>query len=322
MLLSRRGIDLDAIRERRAALESWFTSPFKEPVFHRFHHVTSLDLNEVYAIVHALFQSPAAFVSKSRDLAKILYEYSTHPKVRHGECYVAYLKDCEVQGEFADAVAIFKTESKQPFIKVVNDDGNFTIAFDDGINLSRPEKGCIIFNVKSDDGYRICIVDNQNQGEAQYWKDAFLKVVPVADNYFHTSHYLTMARNFVTDRMDDEFEVSRADQIDYLNRSIDYFKKHEQFDEVEFASEVFEHRDVIKSFKSYKDDFQQENDLRMVGEFDISTAAVKRGARIFKSVLKLDKNFHVYIHGDRDLIERGTDPDGRKWYKLYYRDEA
>ena len=38
----------------------------------------------------------------------------------------------------------------------------------------------------------------------------------------------------------------------------------------------------------------------------------------FKSVLKLDKNFHIYIHGDRQLIEKGTDADGRKFYKVYY----
>ena len=55
--------------------------------------------------------------------------------------------------------------------------------------------------------------------------------------------------------------------------------------------------------------------------FDISSAAVKRQSRVFKSVLKLDKNFHIYIHGDRQLIERGTEKDGRKYYKIYYRDE-
>ena len=41
--------------------------------------------------------------------------------------------------------------------------------------------------------------------------------------------------------------------------------------------------------------------------FEISAQAVKRQARIFKSVLKLDKNFHIYIHGNRELIEKGFD---------------
>ena len=31
----------------------------------------------------------------------------------------------------------------------------------------------------------------------------------------------------------------------------------------------------------------------------------EEAGRVFKSVLKLDKNFHIYIHGDRNKIERG-----------------
>jgi hypothetical protein len=49
---------------------------------------------------------------------------------------------------------------------------------------------------------------------------------------------------------------------------------------------------------------------------------VKRQARIFKSVLKLDKNFHIYIHGDRNKIEHGVDESGRKFYKIFYEQET
>jgi len=56
--------------------------------------------------------------------------------------------------------------------------------------------------------------------------------------------------------------------------------------------------------------------------FEISNKAVKKQARVFKSVLKLDKNFHIYIHGDKKLIERGTDEVGRKFYKIYYEEES
>ena len=55
--------------------------------------------------------------------------------------------------------------------------------------------------------------------------------------------------------------------------------------------------------------------------FEISADAVKKQARVFKSVLKLDKNFHIYIHGDREKIERGVDDSGRKYYKIYYDQE-
>jgi REP element-mobilizing transposase RayT len=47
---------------------------------------------------------------------------------------------------------------------------------------------------------------------------------------------------------------------------------------------------------------------------------LKKQARALKSVIKLDKNFHIYIHGNRNLIEQGTDENG-KFYKIYYKEE-
>jgi len=61
--------------------------------------------------------------------------------------------------------------------------------------------------------------------------------------------------------------------------------------------------------------------MEVSDNFDISKQAVKKQARVFKSVLKLDKNFHIYIHGNRDLIEQGVDNNGRKFYKIYYEEE-
>jgi hypothetical protein len=322
VVLSDEPTDLSSQEGLADVLTSWFLSPFREPVFYHFHHVSDLDLNEIYSIATSLFKSTKGFVRKSKDIANILYEYSNHPKVKSGELYVAYLQDCVINNETTDAIGIFKSEDKETFLKVFQEDAYFGVNHDEGISLRKPDKACLIFNVKQDEGYRVCILDNHNVGnEAQYWKDEFLKLKPVDDNYYQTQHYLNLAKDFVTGRLDEDFEISKADQIDYLNRSINYFKKNEQFDEQEFASDVFEHKEVISSFKKFKKDYQHEHDLHVVSEFEISAQAVKRQSRIFKSVLKLDRNFHIYIHGDRELIERGIDPDGRKYYKIYYKEE-
>jgi hypothetical protein len=320
--LSDETVELKGREDLINVLTSYFLAPFKEPVYYNFYHVSSLELNEIYSITNSLFESTRGFVKKSKDIANILYQYSTHPKIKSGELCVVYFEECYINNEVTDAIGIFKSETKETFLKIIEGETSFEVNYDDGINIKKMEKGCLIYNVDADEGFKVCIVDNQNSSEAQYWKDEFLKLKPVADNYFQTQNYLNLAKNFVTDRLDDEFEVSKADQIDYLNRSIEYFKKNEQFNEQEFASSVFEHQSVIKSFKNFKNDFQQEHDVNIVGEFDISTAAVKRQSKIFKNVLKLDRNFHIYIHGDRDMIEKGVDEDGRKYYKLYYREES
>jgi len=322
VLLSDELTDIAAQQELDRVLTSYFLSPFKEPVFYHFYHVSSLDLNEVYTIASEIFESDDTFIERSKDLANILYTYSNHPKIKGGELYVAYLGDCLFNDESVDAIGIFKSENREKFLKVFQEDAYFGVNHDEGISIRKPDKACIIFDTKKHEGYRVCILDTQSSGEeAQYWKEEFLKLKPVADNYYQTQNYLDLARNFVTERLDEEFEISKADQIDYLNRSINYFKKKETFNEQEFERDVFQHDEVILSFKKFKGDFQNEHQINVVPEFEIAVNAVKKQARVFKSVLKLDRNFHVYIHGDRDMIEKGVDPDGRKYYKLYYDEE-
>jgi hypothetical protein len=125
----------------------------------------------------------------------------------------------------------------------------------------------------------------------------------------------------VSDVLPEEFEVTRTDQIDYLNRSIGYFKSNEQFNEEEFKKDVFNSPEVIRSFEGYKKTYEDASDFNLSSEFEISSPAVKKQSRVFKSVLKLDRNFHIYVHGNRELIEKGVEEDGRKFYKIYYTEE-
>ena len=78
---------------------------------------------------------------------------------------------------------------------------------------------------------------------------------------------------------------------------------------------------MIRSFEQFEARQQRENQWEISDQFEISDQAVKKQARIFKSVIKLDKNFHIYVHGNKELIEQGIEPDGRKYYKIYYAEE-
>jgi hypothetical protein len=144
----------------------------------------------------------------------------------------------------------------------------------------------------------------------------------MSDDYLLTNNILSLTKSFVTKQLKSEFEVTKADQVDYLNRSMDYFKANEQFDENKFTKEVFGDKNMIKSFSSFKEEYQEEKGINVVSEFSISPMAVQKQGKAFKSVLKLDKNFHIYIHGDKELIQNGMDDDGRKFYKIYYDKES
>jgi hypothetical protein len=81
-----------------------------------------------------------------------------------------------------------------------------------------------------------------------------------------------------------------------------------------------EQPEVIESFNRYKSAYQQERDIDIADDFTISDSAVKKQSRIYKSVVKLDKNFHIYVHGNSNLIRQGADGNG-KFYKIYYKEE-
>jgi len=90
----------------------------------------------------------------------------------------------------------------------------------------------------------------------------------------------------------------------------------------EFAGEVIGNPEAIESFKNFKSQYEQEFDSPIANSFEISDNAVKKQARVYKSVLKLDKNFHIYIHGDKELIEKGfDDAKAMNYYKVYFKEE-
>ena len=133
---------------------------------------------------------------------------------------------------------------------------------------------------------------------------------------------MNICKDYITQKLPDDFEVTRAEQIDILNRSVEYFKSNDDFKERDFVNQVFEEPGIIKSFKKFKNDRVEEEALVIEDEFNISPYAVKKQARVFKSVLKLDKNFHVYVHGDRQMIEKGFDEQkGMNFYKIYFKEE-
>ncbi len=142
------------------------------------------------------------------------------------------------------------------------------------------------------------------------------------DHINSTNHFLTLTKEFVTEQFPTEFETTKKDQIEILKRSVDFFKTHDTFDKEEFEQEVLQQENIIQSFSRFDERYKQENRIEIEDHFEISTQALKKQEKVFKSVIKLDKNFHIYIHGDRDLIEHGIEKDGRKFYKIYYSDES
>ncbi len=320
LTLSESAINVDD--NLKEILTHYFLSSFNEYEHFNFHHSVELSLNVVFNSVKKIFQNPDTILNESKNISKHLYDNSTHPKINGGEFYVVYFKDCLFNDKKTDAIGLFKSERKDTFIEVEQSQREFDIRCKKGINIDKLDKGCIIFNLQQESGFVLSIVDNVNKGrEALYWKDDFLNVQTLNNSFHQTNEFLGITKDFIINQLSNEVELNKADKIDFLNRSVNYFKENTSFDKTDFEEKVFEDSDIIDSFRNFENNFKGENEVVFEDNFEISTEAVKKQARKFKSVLKLDKNFHIYIHGDRNLIEQGIDDKGRKFYKIYYDEE-
>jgi 37-kD nucleoid-associated bacterial protein len=303
-------------------LLKYFLDGLKTEEWYSFTHPLQVDMNEVYTVVKEMFAEGGNFIKLSQDIAKLLYEHTTHPKVAEGELNIAYFSGIVYNGEETDAVGIYKSETNVPYLKMNASERNFYIHHDFGFEIKAIDKACLIINTDADSGFCTLVADNARKGEeAKYWKDDFLQLKPISNEFHQTKHFLNIAKEFVANKITEEFEISKTDKIDLLNRSLEYFRNTDNFDKKEFESAVFVDPDLIDSFNKFGNQYKEDNQLELKDKFEISTAAVKKQARVFKSVLKLDGNFHVYIHGNREMIEQGIDKDGRKFYKLYFEHE-
>lgn len=307
-------------------LSGYFLKPFNTP---EFFHFTSTNgdsaMNPVLQFCSAIFSSPDSILINSIHIAKHLYALSEHPNIKPGDIFIAYFGNVVYDNVSTDAVGIFKAENKQKFLKIDEQSGGLRIDIDAGINIDKLDKGCIVINTAKDDGYRVLAIDRTNRGqEAHYWMEGFLRLEPLKDNYFMTREIMNETRQFVVQELPREASLDRASQIDLLNKSAAYFKEKEQFDPVDFEETVFREAGFVDAYRNFKKVSNNSDTPYEESEqpFDISGQAVKKYGNVYKSVLKLDKNFHVYIHGDKNLIERGRDDNGRKYYKLYYEEES
>ena len=104
-------------------------------------------------------------------------------------------------------------------------------------------------------------------------------------------------------------------------RASEYFSSNDSFDENTFCKEVFKNKQQSDIFEQYKEEILCEEKC-LSGPFEINKSLLKKQSKVFKNVIKLDKNFHIYVHGGEGLIKKGYDEEtGMEYYQLYFKKE-
>jgi hypothetical protein len=302
-------------------LTIFFLKPIKPGVVYTFNHEIDLKYNAAYAACSVIFEQPDQFLEQSQQLLKLLYAASENQNIIEGEFYTAYFDKVYHDGAYVKALGIFKSESKDPFLTIGKDAADLKMEPHEGISIHNIHKGALIYCTEEPDSYQVTVFDkNNSQQPARFWVSDFLNVRPYEDQFFHTQHVINLCKDFAKKG---QSEMDGADRADLLNRTMDFFQTNETFELPAFEAEVLKEENVMQSFYEHREKYVADMDMEDMQEsFEISLPAIQKSKKHVRSVIKLDKNFHLYVHGRRDLVERGYDDErGMHFYKVFFQEE-
>lgn len=308
--------------ETTGLLKEYFFKPFREKEENYFHFSNEVDVefNEMFKIITNIFDDPDSIHANSKKIASYLYEQSNHPHIKSGELYIAHLTGLLLDNVKVNAVGIFKSELKQDFIQFEEKGSSLDIVIQQGININKLDKGCLIFNSNKEEGYKILSVDS-NRYDTKYWLEEFLGVEPLSDDNFKTKNYLKFCQNFAKDVVLPAED--KQQEVLFMNRAVNHFAKNDTFEETNFLNEVMENPALIPEFKNYKVEKGPKYSVEDISSFDIVNKAVSDARKKIKNVIHLDTNIQIRLdfinpESAEKFVEKGWDEEKQMYYYLVY----
>lgn len=303
-------------------LKEFFLKSFreKEENYYQFAHEVDLEYNDMFKLASEVFENPANIHDISKKITKHLFEQSNHPHIKNGEVYVVHFTHLTIDNNQVDAIGVFKSEVQADFLQFEEKGTNLEMLLQHGINLNKLDKGCLIFNYKKEEGYKILTVDS-NRYDARYWLEHFLSVDAFQDENFITKKYLKFCQDFAKDVVLPAED--KKQEVMFMNRSVNYFAKNDEFEESKFLNEVIDNPDLIPEFKNYKVDRGEKYSIEDVTNFPIANAAVTDARKKIKNVINLDTNIQIkmdFINPEsaEKFVEKGWDEEKQMYYYLVY----
>src|SRR5690606_5275595 len=101
----------------------------------------------------SIFEDSTSVHNSSVNIAKQLFEVSIHPNIKPGDLFVVKFSNIHLEGSNTETLGIFKSENRHSFLKLDNQTDEFHLTYEDGINIDKLDKGCLIFNVDKEEGF-------------------------------------------------------------------------------------------------------------------------------------------------------------------------
>ncbi|RMA58554.1 nucleoid-associated protein [Ulvibacter antarcticus] len=303
-------------------LKEFFLKPFrdKEENYFQFANEVDVEFNEIYKISSEIFANPESIHEQSKKITKYLYDQSMHPHIKSGEVYVAYFEGLQLDNEKVNGIGIFKSELKQDFLKFSEKENQLEAYLQQGVNLNKLDKGCLIFDVKKEEGYKILSVDS-NRYDTRYWIESFLGVDPCEDDNFKTKKYLKFCQDFAKDVVLPAED--KKQEVLFMNRAVNHFAKNDNFEETAFVNDVIDNPDLIPEFRNYKSEKAPKYSIEDLTTFPIANTAVTAARKKIKNVINLDTHIQIKLdfinpESAERFVEKGWDEEKQMYYYLVY----
>lgn len=303
-------------------LKEYFFKPFreKEENYFSFVHEVDLEFNELYKIACEIFDDEAKIHQCSEKIATHLYNQSTNTHIKSGEVYVALLHDIVLDNQKVSAIGIFKSELKHHFLQFEEHQNQLDIVIQEGVNIHKLDKGCLILNTNREEGFKILSIDS-NRYDTKYWLQDFLGVDALEDENFFTKKYLKFCQDFAKEVVLPAED--KKEEVMFMNRAINHFAKNSDFEETAFVNEVIDNPELIPEFKHYKVEKGPKYRIEDVSSFPIANKAVSDVRKKIKNVIDLDTNIQIrmdFINPEsaEKFVEKGWDEERQMYYYLVY----
>ena len=279
-----------------------------------FFHETDVALNEVHTYAQAIFADNDQLFEQSRHIATHLHSVSNHPNIKNGSLFIGLFDNCLMGDETKKVLAIVKIDEKEIFLDVKSEQDKMIVNGIDGINVKKINNAAVIVDMGLDEAPAV-FMRTRRKEDIVYWQERFLKIKVADEHYENTNLALQEMRKYILK----EEAYSNPEKLNYLNKTLEYFRSEEEFQVDHYIEEVFEkpeevQRDVIiNTVKPY--------------ETIISESAIEKVENSYKRKIKLDDHIEIVVNV-RDieavdqLIETGRDEEtGRNFYKIYFEEE-
>lgn len=309
--------------EAEPLITALISSAFKFNDIKKFDFVGGLDLNPVYRFASSIFDDNNSLVANANNLAKYLYEQSVHPSIKIGEFYVILFRNCEVEGELVDALGLFKSESQDSILRIVNDGKKLSVYPEKGMSLKKLDEGCIVFNKNKNDGYIVATLDySRRTKNVDYWKDSFLHVISPNDDYHQTIDVINLFKDFALSDVVSNCSMSRSEIAVMINKCIDVLSDDDNISIDSLSHQVFKDESLQAKFFKFKSEFEEKHRVNFPETIQLSVDALRKKATGKLTKIKLDKNFELNICNLGEMLERGFDKErGLNYYKLWFENE-